>query len=94
MLLMPKSIKNLFLANKTCLKSVRIDDKFSNPVVLYREENVFSKFIEAILKENEYCKQMKKHFDKNLVMSVEKKRSFGSVNKCWICNKLLQKIIK
>ena len=94
MLLMPKSIKNLFLANKTCLKSVRIDDKFSNPVVLYREENVFSKFIEAILKENEYCKQIKKHFDKNLVMSVENKRSFRSINKCWICNKLLQKIIK
>ena len=94
MLLMPKSIKNLFLSNKTCLKSVRIDDKFSNPVVLYREENVFSKFIEAILKENEYCKQIKKHFDKNLVMSVENKRSFRSINKCWICNKLLQKIIK
>ena len=94
MLLMPKSIKNLFLANKTCLKSVRIDDKFSNPVVLYREENVFSKFIEAILKENEYCKQIKKHFDKNLVMSVENKRSFRSINKCWIYNKLLQKIIK
>ena len=94
MLLMPKSIKNLFLANKTCLKSVCIDDKFSNPVVLYREKNVFSKFIEAILKENEYCKQIKKHFDKNLVMSVENKRSFRSINKCWICNKLLQKIIK
>ena len=30
---------------------------------------------------------IKKHFHKNLVMSVEDKRNFTSSNKCWICNK-------
>ena len=33
-------------------------------------------------------KSDKKHFNKNLVMSVEDERRFQSSNKCWICNKL------
>ena len=49
--------------------SVCIDDRFSKPVFLYREKKIQS--IESILKENDYCKTMiKKHFNKNLVMSV------------------------
>ena len=32
-----------------------------------------------------------KHFNKNLVMSVEDERIFKSSNKCWICNKLFAK---
>ena len=31
---------------------------------------------------------IKKHFNKNLAMSIEDKRSFKLNNKCWICNKL------
>ena len=34
------------------------DDKFRKPVVLYKGKNAVDKFIEAILKENEYCKKM------------------------------------
>ena len=66
-------------------KVVCFDNKFSKPVVLYRGKSAGNKFIEAILKENEYCKKMKsilKHFNKNLVMSGEGKRSFKSSNKC------------
>ena len=37
-------------------KVVCIDDKFSKPVVLYRGKNVVNKFIEAILREYDYCK--------------------------------------
>ena len=36
------------------------------------KKNAINKFIEAIFKENDYCKKMiKKHFNKNLAMSVE-----------------------
>ena len=31
---------------------------------------------------------MKRHFDKNLVMSEEDEERFQSGNKCWICDKL------
>ena len=40
-----------------------------------------------------YCekvikKRMKKHFNKNLVMSAKDEQRFQSSNKCWICDKL------
>ena len=37
---------------------------------------------------NYFKKLIKKHFDKNLVMSAEDEERFQSSNKCWICNKL------
>ena len=41
-----------------------------------------------ILKEYQYCKKvMKKHFNKNLIMSEEEEQ-FQSSNTCWICEKL------
>ena len=63
-------------------------NNFSKDVVLYRGKNVAFKFIEAILKEYEYCKKVtQKHFNKNLVMSAEEE-NFQLSNSCWICNKL------
>ena len=45
-----------------------VDDEFTKPIVVY-------KFIEAILKEYECCKKvMKKHFNKNLIMSKKKQQ--------------------
>ena len=39
---------------------------------VYRGRNAVYRFIEAILKEYKYCKKMiKKHFNKNLIMSAE-----------------------
>ena len=35
-----------------------------------------------------YCQKIIKHFNKNLVMSVEDEKRFQSSNKCWMCNKL------
>ena len=88
MLLIPKRFKKTFLI-VLFTKFICIDDRFSTPVVLYRGKNAVNKFIETFLKENEYCKKMiKKNFNKNLVMSIEDERSFKSINKCWICNKL------
>ena len=70
-------------------KVLCVDDKFSKSVVLYREKNAVYKFIEAILKERNYCKKViKKLFNKNLVMFAEDEKRFHLSNKCWICDKL------
>ena len=43
-----------------------------------------------ILKEYEYCKKvMKKHFNKNLIMSEKEEEQFQSCNTCCICEKLI-----
>ena len=55
---------------------------------MYRGKNVAYKFTEAILKEYDYCKKIKKHFNKNLLMSVDEEENFQLVNNCCICNKL------
>ena len=70
-------------------KLICVDDKFSKSIVFYRVENSAYKFIEAILKEYEYYKKvMKKHFNKNLIMTEEEEQ-FQSSNTCWICKRLI-----
>ena len=65
------------------------DDKFSKSTILYRGGNSVNKLIEEILKEYEYCKKlMKKHFNKNLIMSVEDEEKFQASNKILMHNKL------
>ena len=71
-------------------KLVCVDDKFSKPIVVFSSGNAAFKFIKAILKEYEYCKKvMKKHFNKNLIMTEEEEQ-FQSSNICWICEKLIE----
>ena len=70
-------------------KLVCVDDKFTKPIVVFRGENAAYEFIKATLKEFKYCKKvMKKHFNKNLIMSEEEEQ-FQSSNTCWICEKLI-----
>ena len=70
-------------------KAVFVDNKFSKKVVLYRGKSAAYKFIEAILKERKYCRKViKKHFNKNLIMSAEEEEKFQLSNICWICDKL------
>ena len=46
-----------------------------------------NKFIEAILKEYDYCKKiLKMHFIKNLIMSAEDKERLQLSNICCICD--------
>ena len=53
------------------------------------KKNAAYKFIEAILKEYDYCKKIiNKHFNKNLIMSSEEGERFQLSNSCWKCNKL------
>ena len=45
----------------------------------------------SIFKEYEYCKGViKKHFNKNLVMTAEQNEEFERSNICWICGKLTE----
>ena len=71
-------------------KLVCIDDKYSKDIVLCRGKNAFYKVIQSIF--NEYIVQksiMKKHFNKNLIMSAEEEEQFEKSEICWICNKLI-----
>ena len=71
-------------------KVVCIDNRFSKPTVVFRGENAAYEFIKAIFKEYDYCKKvMKKHFNKNLIMSEKEEEQFQSSNTCWICEKLI-----
>ena len=67
-----------------------IDDKFSKSTIIYRSENAAYEFIKAILQEHRYFREvMKKHFNKNLVMTEEEEHLFQESNSCWICKKLI-----
>ena len=72
-------------------KLVCVNNKFSKPIILYRCETIAYKFIEAMLKEYEYCKKvMKKHFNKNFIVTEKEEQNFPSSNTCWICKKLIE----
>ena len=71
-------------------KVVSIDNRFSKPIVIYRGENDSSEFIKAILKEYKYFKNiMKKHFNKNLIMSEEEENLLQKSNSCWISGNII-----
>ena len=60
-------------------------------MVLYIRKSAVNNFIKSILSEYNYCKKiMKKHFNKNLVMSAKENELFELTNICWICNKLIE----
>ena len=70
-------------------KFVCVDDDFTKTIVVFRGKNAVYEFIKPILQEYEYCKKvMKKHFNKNVIMSEEKEEQFKSSNTCRICEKL------
>ena len=68
-----------------------VDDEFSKDIVFYRGKNAVFKFIQCIFKEYDYFRGvMKKHFNKNLVMTAEENEEFQRSNICWICEKLIE----
>ena len=71
-------------------KVVCIDDKFTKAIVAFRGKNAAHEFVKVILNKYEYCKKvMKKHFNKNLIMSEKEEEQFESSNISWICEKLI-----
>ena len=64
--------------------------KVFTQIVVQKGKNSAYRFIEAILREYEYCKKvMKKHFNKDLI-TTEKEEQFKSSNMCCICEKLIK----
>ena len=70
-------------------KLVCVDDRFTQSIDVFSGKNDAFKFIEVVLKEYEYYKKViKKHFNKNLIMTEEEEQ-FQSSSTCWICEKLI-----
>ena len=63
------------------------DDKYSKDICIYRGENAVYKFLEQMLEEVEYCKNIvKKEFNKQLKMTDDDELSFRLEDKCHICS--------
>ena len=62
------------------------DDKYSKDICIYRGENAVYRFMEQMLGEVKYCKDViKKHFNKPLVMTEDDEMCFKLIDKCHIC---------
>ena len=68
-------------------KLVCVDDKFSKPFNTNLGEDVVYNFINNMIEERKYCSDvMKKHFNKQLVMTKEDNKDFKNSTKFWICD--------
>ena len=64
------------------------DDKYSQPLKIYRGEKAVYTFLEYMLDEVKYCKNvMRKEFNKPLRMKKEDEVKFKKADECHICNK-------
>ena len=64
------------------------DDKYSQPLKIYRGEKAVYTFLEYVLDEVKYCKKvMKKEFNKPLKMTKEDEKKFQKAEECHICDK-------
>ena len=68
-------------------KLVCVDGKFSKPFKTYLGKDGDYNFINTMIEESKYCSDvMKKHFNKELVMTKEDNEDFKDSNKCWVCD--------
>ena len=64
-----------------------VDDKFSKPSKTYLGQDAVYNLINSIIKESKYYSEvMKKHFNKELVMTKKNNEDFKNSTKCWICD--------
>ena len=64
------------------------DDKFSKPIKIHRGEMTIQKFINDMLDEVKYCRNVvNDHFSKDLEMSREDEESFQRAKECHICKR-------
>ena len=62
------------------------DDKYTKPIQIYRGEKAVYKFMEVMLDEVNYCKEvMRRNFNKPLKMTDNDELSFKLEQKCYIC---------
>ena len=67
-------------------KLVCVDDEFTKPIVVFRDENAAYEFIKSVLKGYQYCTKVMKFIKnsiKNLMMSEEKEEPFQSSSTCY-----------
>ena len=63
------------------------DDKYSQPLKIYRGEKAVYTFLEYMLDDVKYCKKvMKKEFNKPLKMTKKNEQEFQKADECYICN--------
>ena len=68
-------------------KLVCVDDKFSKPFKSYLGKDVVYNSISSMIEKTKYCCDvMKKHFNKEPVMTKEDNKDFENSTKCWICD--------
>ena len=64
------------------------DDKYSKPIQIYRGEKAVYKFMEKMLEEVDYCKNIfKKSLNKKLEINDDDKKKFENSTICHVCNK-------
>ena len=88
-----KSYTEKYQKHKDCSFAYKVvcfyDDKYTKPVQIYRGEKAVYKFMEAMLEEVNYCKQiMKTCFNKPLkYMTEDDENEFQKAEVCHICDK-------
>ena len=66
-------------------KLVCVDDNFDKPFETHLGEEGVDKFISNMIEESKYCIEViKKHFNKEFVMTKEDHEDFKNSTKCWI----------
>ena len=82
-----KNIMSMFLVFMFLRLFVLVTDLVSQLLLtVYRGKNAAYEFIKAILEEHKYFKKiMKKHFNKNLIITEKEEHLFQESNNCWIC---------
>ena len=60
-----------------------VDDKFGKPFKSYLGEDAVYDFINSMIEQSKYCSEvMKKHFNKELVMTKNDNEDFKNSTKC------------
>ena len=60
-------------------KRICVDDKFTKPIFVFRDENSAYEFIKEVLKEYEFCKKVMKNNSTKIWSWVKKKNNFNQV---------------
>ena len=64
-----------------------VDDKFSKPFKSYLGKDAVYNFVSSMIEESKYCSDvMKKHFDKELVITKKDNEDFEYSTKFWVCD--------
>ena len=89
-----ESYTNKYQKHAACSYSymlVWVDDKFSQSFKSYlHEDAVYNMLISSTIEESKYCSDvMKKHFNKELVITKADNENFKNSTKRWVCDKKL-----